>query len=33
MKARPPEWWPPPDDEPIGDERARDLVRYLRERR
>ena len=32
MRARPPAWWPPPDEEPIGEERARDLVRYIRER-
>ena len=25
-----PAWWPPPDGEPIGEERARDLVRWLR---
>lgn len=30
MKA--PEWWPPVDGEPIGEERARELVAYLRER-
>ena len=32
MRARPSDWWPPPDDELIGEERARDLVRYLRVR-
>ena len=32
QRARPTEWWPPPDQEPIGEERARELVRYLRER-
>jgi hypothetical protein len=28
----PPAWWPTDDGEPIGEERARDLVGYLRER-
>jgi hypothetical protein len=29
---RAPEWWPPADGEPIGEERARELVAYVRER-
>ncbi len=28
--AHPPEWWPLQDGEPIGEERARELVFYLR---
>src|SRR5690349_749270 len=27
-----PTWWPPPDNEPIGEERARELVAYIKQR-
>ncbi len=29
-RSHPPEWWPLPDGEPIGEGRARELVRWLR---
>jgi hypothetical protein len=32
QSTTPPEWWPPADGEPIGEERARELVAYIRQR-
>lgn len=32
MTAQCPEWWPLPDGQPIGEERARELVTYIRDR-